>query len=97
MNEGVLPHNKEELMSHATKYILYDNDDSGIKATEKVMKDIDIIPVFLPVSLAKDIDEVRVNYGEETTRKILNILLHTSNGNSNIYQHPKWEAMAAGV
>lgn len=97
MNEGVLPHNKEELMSHATKYILYDNDDSGMKATEKVMKDIDIIPLFLPVSLAKDIDEVRVKYGEKKTKKILNILLHTSNGNSNIYQHPKWEAVAAGV
>jgi len=97
MNEGVLPHNTEEITSHTTKFILYDNDDSGIKATEKVMKEIDVIPLFLPNSLAKDIDEVRVNYGEKTTKNILNILLHTNNGYYNFHQHPDREQLATRI
>jgi len=97
MNEGVLPHNLEELYSHKRKYILYDNDDAGIAATERVVKEIeDIIPLFLPVSLAKDIDEVRVKYGEEISRNVLRNLLHKDD-NHHFYFVPDRETMETRI
>lgn len=71
----------EILPNYEKVLVLYDNDDSGRKGTERIVKcinDLEITkayPIFMPPDELKDIDLVMTQKGEEYTRQLLNLLL----------------------
>lgn len=56
-------------------YLLYDNDETGIKYSDKVCTEYSLIPIFVPQPV-KDISDYRQLHGEDLTRKLLKTMLY---------------------
>ena len=56
-------------------YLLYDNDETGIKYSDKVCTEYSLIPIFVPQPV-KDISDYRQLHGEDLTKELLKTMLY---------------------
>lgn len=63
-------------MTYDNIYLLYDNDEVGIKSSERRSKELDIPYMLIPKKYnVKDISDFREKYGEEETIELINKLM----------------------
>jgi len=56
-------------------YLLYDNDETGMKYSDKVSTEYSLIPIFVPQPV-KDISDYRLLHGEDLTRELIKTMLY---------------------
>ena len=56
-------------------YLLYDNDETGMKYSDKVCLEYSLIPIFVPRPV-KDISDYRALHGEGLTKELLKTMLY---------------------
>jgi len=86
--EAVAPHSeglgdwKEKIATLQRRYnriiLNFDNDKSGIKASEEVLKEFDLETLFIPEE--KDLSGYIKKHGLENTRKLINEIINKENG-----------------
>lgn len=52
--------------------LLYDNDIPGLSAMQKIRKEYDVTPLWIPRRYAKDVSDFYALYGRDKTQELIN-------------------------